>query len=230
VTEATGPTLAQRVRRRVYEHFLERSVPPVVEQLMGEFSLSRADTETVLDELVAERSAALVKGTHRILMAWPLSAVATPFVVKARGRDYFANCSWDAVAFHAMLGEEPVDIDSFCHHCAQPIRVELRSGVVTKVEPATTLIYLALRPTDWWTDIITTCSNTMVFFAGPDHRDASALCAPADQAASLTPDQTHALSKPLYVNRLKIDYQRPGRDELNAHFASLGLTGPYWQI
>jgi hypothetical protein len=32
------------------------------------------------------------------------------------------------------------------------------------------------------------------------------------------------------VNRLKIDYQRPGRDELNTHFASLGLTGPYWQI
>jgi hypothetical protein len=98
------------------------------------------------------------------------------------------------------------------------------------VEPAATIVYLALRPTEWWTDIITTCSNTMVFFAGPDHRDASTMCAPIDQAASLTPDQTHALSLPLYKGRLTIDFTRPTRDELNAHFASLGLTGLYWQI
>jgi hypothetical protein len=70
----------------------------------------------------------------------------------------------------------------------------------------------------------------MVFFAGPDHRDASALCAASALAASLTPDQAHALSVPLYRDRLKIDFTRPSRDELNAHFASLGLTGPYWQI
>jgi len=226
----TDPTLAQRVRLRIFEHLLERSAPPVVEQLMREFELDRAATEAVLDELVASRSIALVKGTHRILMAFPFSAVATPFAVHARGRDYFANCSWDAVAFHAMLGQEPVDIDSYCQHCAQPIRIELRGGRAARVEPAATIVYLALRPTEWWTDIITTCSNAMVFFAGPDHRDASVLCAPGDLAASLTPDQTNALSLPLYKDRLKVDYARPGRDELNAHFASLGLTGAYWQI
>jgi len=224
------PTLAQRVRLWIFEYFLEHSAPPVVEELMHEFALDRAATEAVLDDLVASRSLALVKGTHRILMAWPISAIATPFVVHTRGRDYFANCSWDAVAFHAMLGQEPVDIDSFCNHCAEPIRIELRDGRATRVEPAATLIYLALRPTEWWTDIILSCSNTMVFFGGPDHRDASALCAPSDLAASLTPDQTHALSVPLYRDRLKLDYTRPSRDELNAHFASLGLTGPYWQI
>jgi hypothetical protein len=29
---------------------------------------------------------------------------------------------------------------------------------------------------------------------------------------------------------MKIDYVRSGRDALNAHFKSLGLTGPYWEI
>lgn len=197
---------------------------------MTEFSATRAEVETSLDELAASRGLAMVKGTHRILMAWPFSAIATPFVVHTRGRDYFANCSWDAIAFHSMLGDEPVDIDSFCHHCAEPIRIELRAGRATRIEPADTIVYLALRPTQWWEDIITTCSNAMVFFAGPDHRDASDLCAPTDRAASLTPEQAHALSVPLYAGRLSIDYARPGRDELNSHFASLGLTGPYWQI
>ena len=97
------------------------------------------------------------------------------------------------------------------------------------VEPAETIVYLALRPTQWWEDITTTCSNTMVFFAGPDHRDASDLNASLDSTASLTPDQVHALGKPLYERKLAIDYTRPGIDELRVHFASLGLTTPYWQ-
>jgi len=224
------PTLAQRVRLQVYEHFLEHGVPPVAEELMRDFSLSREEVAATLHELEGQRNLALVKGTSRILMAWPLSAIATPFRVRARGRDYFANCSWDAIAFHSMLGEDDVDIDSFCHHCATPIRLELRGGRAATVEPAETIVYLALRPTQWWEDIITTCSNTMVFFASPEHRDASELCAPADQAASLTADEVHALSRPLYERRLQIDYARPGRDALMAHFAAVGLTGPYWQI
>jgi Alkylmercury lyase len=226
----TEPTLAQRVRLHIYEEFLARSVPPVAEELMTHFSLSRAEVVTVLGELAAARNIALVKGTLRILMAFPFSAIATPFRVHALGRDYFANCAWDAVAFHAMLGGAHVAIDSYCHHCATPIRIELTASQATVVDPPETIVYLALRPTQWWEDIITTCSNTMVFFASPEHRDASDLCAPADQAASLTPDQAHALGVPLYGPRLKIDYVRPGRDELMAHFAALGLTGPYWQI
>jgi hypothetical protein len=222
-------TLAQRVRLHVYEHFVEHARPPVAEELMNLFSLSRDEVGAVLRELEAVRQIALVKGTLRVLMAFPFSAIATPFRVRARGRDYFANCAWDAVAFHAMLGEE-VGIESYCHHCAVPIRVELGGGRATLVEPADAIVYLALRPTQWWDDIITTCSNTMVFFASAEHRDASDLCAPADQAASLTPDQVHALSGPLYSRRLQLDYARPGRDELMAHFAALGLTGPYWQI
>jgi hypothetical protein len=129
-----------------------------------------------------------------------------------------------------MLGEAPIGVGSFCHHCARPIHVELEGGRATRVEPESTLVYLALRPTEWWEDIITTCSNTMVFFCSAEHRDASGLSAPADAAASLTPQQTHDLGVPLYRDRLKLDYVRPGRDELNAHFASLGLTGGYWQI
>ncbi len=226
----TEPTLAQRVRLHIYEHFVAHSAPPVAEELMTDFSLSRAVAGAVLGEVAAARNIALVKGTQRILMAFPFSAIATPFVVHARGRAYYANCAWDAIAFHAMLADDDVAIDSFCHHCATPIRVELSGGRATVVDPPETIVYLALRPTQWWEDIITTCSNTMVFFASSEHRDASDLCAPADQAASLTPDQAHALSVPLYGPRLKIDYVRPGRDELMAHFDALGLTGPYWQI
>ena len=223
------PTLAQRIRLYVFEHFRDHAAPPLVEQLMIEFGLTRAETVAVLRGVAESRGVAVVKGTSRILMAWPFSAIATPFVVRANGINYYANCSWDAIAFHAMLGEAPIRIDSYCHHCARPIEIEFEGGRATLVEPSTTIVYLALRPTQWWEDIILTCSNTMVFFCSEEHRDASGLIE-QEPGASLTPDEAHALGVPLYRDRLTIDYARPNRDQLNAHFASLGLTGPYWQI
>ncbi len=221
--------LPQRVRKFIFEHFVDHAAPPIVEQVMTGFSLSRDDATDVLRGLEGARHIALVKGTARILMAFPFSAVATPFRVIVGDRQYFANCSWDAIAFHAMLGDN-VRVDSFCHHCATPVEIEMTDGRATHVEPHDALVYLALRPTQWWEDIITTCSNTMVFFASPEHRDASNLGAPAQAAASLTPDQVHALSIPGYARKLALDYARPSKQELLDHFAAMGLTGEYWQL
>jgi len=175
------------------------------------------------------RHIALVKGTSRILMAFPFAAAATPCRVTTGGRTYFANCSWDAIAFHAMLGAD-VRVDSYCHHCAAPIEIEMSGGRAMRVSPAETLIYLALPPTRWWEDITTTCSNTMVFFASPQHRDASALCASAESAVSLTPDQVHALGEPIYRGKFDPDYARPGKQELLDHWRALGLSGDYWTL
>jgi hypothetical protein len=229
MTDLATQVLQKRARLSIFEHFLEHAAPPVAEQVMNEFSLSRSAATNVLRELEAARHIALVKGTARILMAFPFSAIATPFRVTTRGQTYFANCAWDAIAFHAMLADD-VRVDSFCHHCAAPIQVELKAGHATHVDPPDSLVYLALRPTEWWSDIIATCSNTMVFFASPEHRDASDLCAPADQAASLTPDQVHTLSGPIYAGKFTLGYARPGKEELLAHFAAMGLTGQYWTL
>ncbi len=222
-------SLPAHVRKLVFDHFLAHAAPPVVEQVMTEFSLSRDEASEVLHDLEAARHIALVKGTDRILMAFPFSAIATPYRVTTRGRQYFANCAWDAIAFHAMVADD-VRVESFCHHCAAAIEIELHDGHAVRVEPAGALIYLALPPTQWWTDITTTCANTMVFFASPEHRDASALCASADSAVSLTPDQTHALSLPIYQRKFALDYARPSKQELLDHFGDMGLIGTYWTL
>jgi len=226
---AIPENLPASVRLFIFEHFREHAVPPVIEQVMTEFSLSREETTEVFATLDAARHIALVKGTSRILMAFPFAAAATPFRVTTGGRTYFANCSWDAIAFHAMLGAD-VRVDSYCHHCAAPIEIEMSGGRAMRVSPAETLIYLALPPTRWWDDITTTCSNTMVFFASPQHRDASALCASAESAVSLTPDQVHALGEPIYAGKFDPDYARPGKQELLHHWRALGLSGDYWTL
>ncbi len=137
--------LVRRVRLYIFEHFMNHAQAPVGEQLMNEFSLSRDEAAEILRELEAARHIALVPGTARILMAFPFSAIATPFRVAARGQAYFANCAWDAIAFHAMLRDD-VRVDSFCHHCGTPITVELRDGRATRVEPEETLVVPRAAP------------------------------------------------------------------------------------
>lgn len=230
MTISAQDDLARQVRKYVFDHFLEHTSPPVVEQVMRQFSLGRDAATDLLRHLEATRHVALVKGTARILMAFPFSAVATPFRTTIGDHTYFANCAWDALAFHAMVGRD-IRVDSFCHHCAEPIRIEMRNGRATVVEPRESLVYLALPARQWWDDIITTCSNTMVFFASREHRDASDLCTTTDGGgASLTPDETHTLSVPLYGPRLELDYARSPKDALLAHFASMSLTGDFWEL
>jgi hypothetical protein len=215
------------VRQYIFECFRAYAVPPVVEQVMTRFGLSREEATEVLRELEAAHHISLVPGTARILMAFPFSALATPFRVTVDDDRYFANCAWDSIAFHAMLGHD-VRVDSFCDHCAEPIRIEMEGGRATVVEPAETLVYLARSPSRWWDDITTTCGNTMVFFASAEHRDASGLCQTDDPGASLIPDQVHALSEPIYITKFDLDYARPSPAEMAAHFVSIGLTDPFW--
>src|SRR5436853_5766148 len=221
--------LVQDVRKYVFDHFLEYSVPPVAEQIMKRFHLGRPQALEVLQALETGRHVRLVPGTQRILMAWPFSAVATPFLVTRRNRRwYFANCAWDAVAFHAMLNEE-IRITSQCHDCAETISITLANGRAT-ASPRETRVYLSLPAAQWWDDILNTCSNHMVFFRGTSHIDDWRSVNPAAADAALTIEQTHALSVPLYRDRLKLESVRPANDSLVAHFASLGLTGPFWNL
>ena len=112
------------MRLFIYEYLVEHSVPPVVEQLMTEFGLSRAETVAALRQLADERNVALVRGTARILMAWPFSAIATPFVVRAARSTLLRQLL-------VGLGRVPRDarrditIEAFCHHCGGAIAIDM---------------------------------------------------------------------------------------------------------
>ena len=58
----------------------------------------------------------------QVNMAYPFSAVPTPFVVRlADGRERYACCAIDALGIAPMLGQR-VHIRSQCHHCKAPLK------------------------------------------------------------------------------------------------------------
>ena len=231
-TPDTAVSIQKNVRKYIFEHFEEHATAPVLEQIMQKFGLDRTSAFNVLVELQSARHIALLPGTQRILMAFPFSSIVTPFRVQTAGndKDYFANCAWDAVAIHVALGKEQW-IASYCHHCAEDIKVHLRDQMlVAQGSHSQPLIYLALPASKWWENIVLTCSNNMVFFSSKDHLAEWMRTGSFTRGEALTIDQTLRLSLPIYKEKMRLDYARPSREQTIAHFQSLGLTGDFWKI
>lgn len=148
--------IAPRVRQFVYEHFLTRSRAPTADEISRALQRPLGEVESALRELATGRHLVLLGNTTRILMANPFSALPTPYRVEPEdGVRYYANCAWDAVAFHVML-QQPIRIQAACPDCADPIRVRLEEGRVVEVDPPTTVVHLGVPAARWWEDIVDT--------------------------------------------------------------------------
>src|SRR5712691_5580209 len=211
---STSERLQKNVRKYIFDHFEERAIAPVLEQIMRRFGLDRAAAFKVLVDLQSARHIALLTGTQRILMAFPFSSVVTPFRVKVAGKDkeYFANCAWDAVAIHVALGKEQW-ISSYCHHCSEDIKIHLKDQrMVSQGSHSQAAIYLALPASKWWENIVLTCSNNMVFFSSKNHLAEWTSSNSLTGGEALTIEQTLKLSVPIYKTKMTLDYADPQRN------------------
>ena len=82
-------------------------------------------------------------------MAAPFSAVATPFRVDAAGRNWFANCAWDAFGICAALHVDG-RIETVCPDCAEPIVVTVSDR---RPDDATLVFHCLVPAARWWDDI-----------------------------------------------------------------------------
>jgi hypothetical protein len=227
---AQSTELDERIRLAVLREFVRTGSPPTVEHMMGELRLSREEIERGLERLDETRHLKLLPGTHRILMAFPFSAIATPYSVVLRGNQrYFANCAWDSIAFYPVL-HKPIHVESFCYHCGRALSFELRADKVKTGAGAPPVIYLGRPAAEWWTDIITTCSNTMLFFASSEHLQQWRDSHPDTGGVELPIETVLKLSGPLYAGKMSAGFTRPSHDRMIQLFRELNLTGEFWRI
>jgi len=225
---ALSESLQKTVRKYVYDYFLEKERAPVMEEIMEKFHLDRMTAHQVFLGIEQAHNLSLVPGTQRILMAHPFSAIATPFKVTIGSKTYYANCAWDSVAFHVMLSQD-IRVDSFCHHCAKPIKINLDHGKAIS-NPPEPLVFLSMPASKWWDNIVNTCSNNMVFFSSKQHLAEWQARNPATTGEALSIEKTVELSRPTYATRMELDFSRPPKEELMQRWASIGLKGDFWKL
>ena len=88
----------------------------------------------------------------RIRMAPPFSGIPTKFPVEANGKQYYANCVWDAFGIAAAL-----HCDAISHasdgHTREPLTLEIKNGApVSKPYIA----HFAVPAAHWWDDLVFT--------------------------------------------------------------------------
>lgn len=141
------------VRLHVYRAFLAHGAPPTVGEAARALGMADADVAAAYDRLALGRVIVLRPGTRDILMAAPLSAVPTRFLVRVDdGASYYANCIWDGLGVLAMLGANGV-VDAACGDCDEQLALRVRDG---RLEPNDAVVHFAIPAARWWEDIVFT--------------------------------------------------------------------------
>jgi Alkylmercury lyase len=220
---------AKELRKYIFDRFVETARAPLVEEIMQQFHASRDEVVAELEALESAHHILLLPGTQRILMANPFSNLPTPYRVSAGSKHYFANCAWDAIAFHVML-DRPVRISSYCHHCGLPIELDLDRGKVRSESAGDPLVFLGTPVSKWYDNLVVTCSNTMVFFASRDHLTEWQRMHPEPHGVALSVEKMLEVVALISKGRSTEEYQMPSRGELMAHWDSIGLRGAFWEF
>ena len=144
-----------RVRVRLYELFVEAGRCPSKSDVAADLGCSVGDITESFAALAAAHMLVLQPGTGEVLMANPLSAVPTPFVVETEGsnvpRTWYGNCIWDSLGVIAMLHADGRVLTS-CGCCGESMTVSVRRGEVVCQPPG--LVHFALPARRWWDDIV----------------------------------------------------------------------------
>ena len=139
-----------RIRNHVYASFMRDGVAQTPEVSAAALAL---DEETVAESYRRlDDSHALVldpDGTE-IRMLNPFSAVETPHRVQAGGREWFANCAWDALGIPAALHADG-RIESACPDCGELLELEVRGDEL--VRGSELLVHFVVPARRWWDDI-----------------------------------------------------------------------------
>ena len=141
-----------QVKLAVYRHFAETGQRPSPESVAARVG---SDVESVVDaysRLRSQRVLALETDCSSIRMAPPFSGVPTQHVVIVDGKQYFANCAWDALGIPAALNRSGM-VYSRCEQSGEPLRLAVGSD---EPEPSTWLFHCLVPAAKWWDDIVFT--------------------------------------------------------------------------
>lgn len=144
-----------RVRIHLYEMFVQSGQCPSKKAIAADLHCDVTQVAEAFAELAAAHMLVLQPDSGEVLMANPLSAVPTAFVVKTATagatRSWYGNCIWDGLGVISMLHTDGRVIAS-CGCCGESMTVFVEKGVVS-CDPSG-LVHFALPARQWWDDIV----------------------------------------------------------------------------
>lgn len=141
-----------QVKLAIYEHIAAATTPPGLAEVAARVGADEATVHDAYRRLFANRVLVIEPDGVSIRMAPPFSGVPTQHRARVGGKDYFANCAWDALGIPAAL-HAPGEVFSRCEQTLAPLHLDVGSDGPAP-EPCT--IHFAVPAARWWKDIVFT--------------------------------------------------------------------------
>jgi hypothetical protein len=148
-----GDDLDIKVKLAIYEITADNGRIPNSSEIARKLDIQESQVLRAFDGLHAQRLILPEPADpRRIRMAPPFSGVATSFPVEANGKQYYANCVWDAYGIAAAL-----HCDMISHasdgHTGEPLTLEVKNDRPV-LKPY--IAHFAVPAALWWDDLIFT--------------------------------------------------------------------------
>ena len=145
--------LDTKVKFAIYEITAESGRVPSSSDVSRKIDIDEAEVLAAFGHLHTKRLILPEPGDPtRIRMAPPFSGVPTKFPVEARGKQYYANCVWDAYGIAAAL-----HCDAISHtsdgQTGEPLTLGVKNGAPV-LKPY--VAHFAVPAAHWWDNLIFT--------------------------------------------------------------------------
>jgi hypothetical protein len=141
-----------QIKLSIYKIFAETGHRPSPADVAGHVGSDVASVLTVYQRLRAQRVLVIEADGSTIRMAPPFSGIPTQHIVIVGGKQYFANCAWDALGIPAAL-HKPGEVHSRCEQSGEPLRLEINLDGPKK---SNWLFHCLVPASKWWDDIVFT--------------------------------------------------------------------------
>lgn len=129
------PATHRRLRLAILDAMVEAEGPVFPADVAGAAGVSPDEAARMIGEL-ADLHIVVLGTEGEVRFAYPVSGLPTSHrVTLADGRSFSAMCAIDAMGCAFTFGQD-VDVESRCHGCGEPIRLEMRDGRLAGVEPS----------------------------------------------------------------------------------------------
>ena len=145
--------LDAKVKLAIYEITAETGRVPNSAEVSRKIDVDEGEVLGAFARLYANRLILPEPGDPtRVRMAPPFSGIPTKFPVEANGKQYYANCVWDAYGIAAALHSDAISRASD-GHTGEPLTLEIKnSQPVLKPYVA----HFAVPAAQWWDNLVFT--------------------------------------------------------------------------
>jgi hypothetical protein len=149
----SGDDLDVKVKLAIYEITADNGRIPNSSEIARKIDIHESEVLGAFARLHAQRLLLPEPADpRRIRMAPPFSGVATSFPVEANGKQYYANCVWDAYGIAAALHCDVISHASD-GQTGEPLTLEVKNDRPV-LKPY--IAHFAVPAAHWWDDLIFT--------------------------------------------------------------------------